>query len=102
MTRPEYVTIQGTGAWLVKVWVQPGARKSEAAGLYQGRLRLKIAAPAVDDKANKAVVRFLAGLLGVKPGCVRLESGRASRGKTLVVQSGAEPIWPQDAAGDNA
>ena len=37
------------------VWVQPGAKKSAVVGTYQGRLKLKIQAPPVDGKANKAV-----------------------------------------------
>jgi len=94
--------MQRPGVWLLKVWVQPGARTNELAGVYQGRLKLKITAPAVDDKANKAVVQFVARVLGLKIGKVRLENGRTSRGKMLVVESDVEPAWPLDAAGDNA
>jgi uncharacterized protein (TIGR00251 family) len=61
------------------------------AGLYQDRLKLKLAAPAVDDKANRELVRFVASLVGVRASAVRLEQGRASRKKTLCIESDAEP-----------
>ena len=73
--------------------VQPGAKKSELAGEMEGRLKLRIAAQAVDNKANKAVVVFVAKLLGVRPRNVRLESGDMSRKKTLVVSDIREFDW---------
>jgi len=39
--------------------VQPNARQTAVAGCYGDALKLKIAAPAVDDKANRAVIDFL-------------------------------------------
>ncbi len=77
------------------VWVQPGAKKSAVVGTYQGRLKLKIQAPPVDGKANKAVEQFVAKLLGLRPTQVHLESGHASRSKTLLIQTDGIPAWHQ-------
>lgn len=97
--RPEFLTPAGEGLWRLAVWIQPGARKSEVAGAYQGRLKLRIQAPPVDGKANKAVQQFVAGLFGLRPSQVRLENGQTSRGKTLLLESSEEPAWQQMLSG---
>ena len=94
MARPAYVRQVSEGAWMVDVWVQPGARADRAEGLRDGRLKVRLMAPPVEGKANKAVVAFVAGLLGVRPRQVRLEAGHKDRRKTLLVESDTEPAWP--------
>ncbi|MEF2144454.1 MAG: DUF167 domain-containing protein [Desulfovibrionaceae bacterium] len=93
MERPEPVRPDGKGGWLMKVWVQPGAKKSELAGLYQGCVKVRLGAPAVDNKANKALVRFMAKVLGLKVRQVSLRDGQASRCKTLLIETEQEPRW---------
>lgn len=90
---PPWAKSLGDGAWHLFVYVQPGAKKSEVTGTAEGRLRLRIAAQAVDNKANKALIVFLAKLLGVKQNRVRLESGGTSRKKTLKVSDLTELDW---------
>ena len=48
------------GLYRLMVWVQPGAKKDQVAQLYQDRLKVRINAPPVDNKANKALIKFLA------------------------------------------
>lgn len=92
---PAYVRPSGAGGWLVRVWVQPGAKRSELAGMYQDSLKIRLAAPAVDNKANTALVEYVAALLGLKRSQVVLETGHASRGKTLRITNDAMPAWPE-------
>lgn len=75
------------------VYVQPGAKKSEVSGEMDGRLRLRIAAQAVDNKANKALTVFMAKILGVRPNRVSLEAGDMSRKKTLRISDVSELDW---------
>jgi uncharacterized protein YggU (UPF0235/DUF167 family) len=75
------------------VWVRPGAGKSECAGLQEDRLRIRLAAPAVDNKANEALTAFVAGRLGLRLSRVRLASGRAGRKKRLFLDVEEEPDW---------
>lgn len=93
MAEPEYVRSLGPGVWAVEVRVLPGARRSAVDGLHGCRLKLRISAPAVEGKANKAVVEFLAGVLGVKKGQVSIVRGETSREKTVRVEAEA-PTWP--------
>jgi uncharacterized protein len=94
---PVYVRKTGEGEWRMRVWVQPGAKRDELAGLHQEHLKIRLGAPAVDNKANQALIAFVAGLLGLKRGQVSLETGHTSRQKTLRVEAGAEPVWPDPA-----
>ena len=91
--RPVYVRPAGPRQWLLTLWVQPGAKRSEVLGPHEGRLRLKIQAPPVEGKANKAVTRFVAELLGLRASQVRLESGQSSRSKVLLIEHPEEPAW---------
>jgi len=78
--------------WLIAVHVQPGAKKSGAAGLHGGALKLRIAAPPVEGKANEALVAFVAGALGVPRRAVSVVKGASSREKLLLVaDASADP-----------
>jgi len=65
--------------------VQPGAARSELAGMHGGALKLRVAAPPVDGAANAELIRFLAALLGVSRARVALVSGSSGRRKAVVV-----------------
>lgn len=92
-TLPDYIQTQGPGAWRLMVWTQPGAKSDQVAGIYQGRLKIRVGSPAVDGKANKALTTFLAKRLGVKKSQVTLAQGQTNRKKTLLVQAEMEPDW---------
>jgi len=78
--------------WLLELHVQPGAKTTEAVGEHGGRLKLKISAPPVDNKANVHLLAWLAAQLGVPKSAVRLVRGETSRQKTVAV-SGVETPW---------
>ena len=70
----------------VRIHAQPRARRSEIAGIYNGALKIKIAAPPVDDAANSAIIDFFAALLDVPKSRVSIAAGLKSRDKTLLVK----------------
>jgi uncharacterized protein len=63
----------------------PGAASSCLAGLAGGVLRVRVAAPAVEGKANAALLSFLAGRLGLRPWVLRLAAGEHGREKLVVI-----------------
>ena len=64
--------------------VRPAAPKDELLGWNPaGELRVSVAAPPAEGKANKRLVAFLAKRLSVKRGEIRIESGEQSRTKIL-------------------
>jgi hypothetical protein len=77
--------------WALALHVQPGAKRSAAAGLHGERLKLRIAAPAVDGRANEALIAFVAANLGVPKACVAVAKGERSREKLVVVSGECDP-----------
>jgi len=74
--------------------VQPGASRTEVAGLHGDALKIRLAAPAVDGRANAALVRYLAGEFGVAVRNVVIERGETSRRKVVRITAPAkEPGW---------
>jgi uncharacterized protein len=73
------------GAVTVSVRVQPRASKDEIAGEMGGALKVRLRAPAVEDRANEALVEFLAELLKTRRTAVRILSGERSRTKRIEV-----------------
>lgn len=82
-----YLSARGDKAVVLNLYVQPKASKSRLVGLHDGCLKLAIAAPPVDGKANKQVLKFLATTLGVASRDLILKSGAQSRKKQVVVTS---------------
>jgi uncharacterized protein (TIGR00251 family) len=80
------ITIRETSEGVsFQVRVIPGASKNEVAGIQDGALKVKLTAPPVEGKANRACVEFLAGLLGVRRSALAITSGEKSRKKTVSV-----------------
>jgi uncharacterized protein (TIGR00251 family) len=75
----------GQGAALT-IRVTPRARKTEIAGVLEdGTLRIRIAAPPVDGKANKALIAFLASVLGVRKSKIEIVAGLKGLDKIISV-----------------
>lgn len=83
-----------SGAWLradgvhvvLSLHVQPGARKTEIAGLHGEALKIRLAAPPVDGKANECLIGFLAKTLGIAQRNIELVGGATSRAKRVRVE----------------
>jgi len=70
----------------IQLHVQSGASKTELAGRYGDALKIRVASPPVEGKANREVIRYLAQILEVPRGSVALVRGAAGRRKTVAVQ----------------
>lgn len=71
---------------VLELHVQPGARRTEYAGMHGGRLKIRLAAPPVEGRANEALVEFIARELKVPKRQVRIDAGLSSRQKRVVVE----------------
>ncbi|HEX9434113.1 MAG TPA: DUF167 domain-containing protein [Burkholderiales bacterium] len=71
---------------ILELQVQPGAARSEFAGEHGGRVKLRLAAPPVEGKANAALIEFLAAYFGVPKRNVRIAAGLKSRRKRVVIE----------------
>jgi uncharacterized protein (TIGR00251 family) len=72
--------------------VQPGAKRSEIAGLHGEALKIRLAAPPVEGRANEALQKFIAELFEVPLRQVELKRGAQSRHKVVAISgSKVEP-----------
>ncbi|HAF45972.1 MAG TPA: YggU family protein [Gallionellaceae bacterium] len=72
--------------------VQPGAKRTEVAGLHGDALKLRLAAPPIEGRANEALLRFIADTFGVPLRQVELKQGGQSRHKVVAISgSKVEP-----------
>lgn len=75
---------------ILHLYIQPSV--TEASGLYNDRLKIKIKAPPRDGEANEAVIEFMAKILGVAKKNVFLIRGESSRQKDLLVELPPEKV----------
>ena len=84
MAPPSWLTVKNQDV-IIDIHAQPGAKRSAVVGEHGGRLKIAIASPPIDGKANSALITFLAKTLGVSKSSVSILSGETSRQKRLIV-----------------
>ena len=83
---------------IVRVRVQPRAKKNALAGQIEQEWKLLLTAPPVEGRANQACIEFLARGLGIAQSRVRLLSGEKSRHKVLELDGVSEEEFVRFAA----
>lgn len=76
---------QNAEGYTLSIHAQPGAKRSEVAGLHGERLKIRLAAPPVEGRANDALVAFIADALDLPRSKVRILKGESSREKIVAV-----------------
>lgn len=69
----------------IEIYVQPGASRTELAGTHAGLVKIRVAAPPVENAANRALIEFLAALLSVPRRSVTVISGNTHRRKLVEI-----------------
>lgn len=65
--------------------VQPGAKRTDVAGLHGEALKIRLAAPPIEGRANEALLKFIAESFGVPVRQVELKQGGQSRHKVVAI-----------------
>ncbi len=88
----------GRGEIRFDVRLTPRAAFDRVDGVAGGALAVRVAAPPVDEAANRSLVRLVARELGVRPSAVRITAGATSRRKTIAIEGVAREAilarWP--------
>jgi uncharacterized protein (TIGR00251 family) len=72
--------------WELRIHVQPGASRTELGGTFGDAIKVRVAAPALEGRANRALVEFLAALLSVPRSRIAILSGEHGRDKRVLIQ----------------
>jgi hypothetical protein len=84
----DYSWCRRTGeGWQISIHAQPGAKKNEVVGAHGDALKIRIASPPVDGRANEALIAYLATLLDMPRAEVSLLRGESSRRKVIFISS---------------
>ncbi len=86
MTAP-WLRQEASGNFTLSLHIQPGAKRTEVAGRHGEALKIRLAAPPTDGKANDCLIGFLAEVLGVPRAQVELLGGATSRFKRVRVRN---------------
>lgn len=78
-----WLQITGKGDLQLTVHVQPGAKTTSCAGIHGDALKIRLAAPPVDGKANQALISWLAKTLDCPQSALDLIRGQTSRRKVI-------------------
>lgn len=65
--------------------IQPGAKRTNIAGLHGEALKIRLAAPPIEGRANEALLKFIAEFFGVPLRQVELKQGGQSRHKVVAI-----------------
>ncbi len=76
---------QARGTVTFPVCVQSRASRDEIAGVIKGAMKIRLGAPAVENRANEALVEFLATVLKTSKSAVRIRSGERCRTKQVEI-----------------
>jgi uncharacterized protein (TIGR00251 family) len=76
---------------ILTLHVQPGAKKTEIAGLHGDALKIRLAAPPVEGQANSRLIAYLAERFGVPQRNIVLKHGETSRRKVITVSGSRTP-----------
>ena len=74
----------------ISIYVQPRASKTAIAGMHDGCVKVRLAAPPVDGAANAALIEFVAERLCIAKSQVRIVAGQTSRRKVVEVHQVSE------------
>lgn len=83
---PEIAENPVAGTVTFAVRVQPRASRDEVVGIVEGALKIRLQAPAVENRANEALVEYLAQLLKRPKSAVRILGGERSRIKRIEIR----------------
>jgi uncharacterized protein (TIGR00251 family) len=86
---PSCLTRHGERLWLA-VSVVPNAKRTGVDGLHDGALRVRLAAPPVDGKANEVLTHWVADGLDLPRRAVTLVRGQTARRKWLEIDGPQE------------
>ena len=75
---------------VIRVRVIPNAKENDVVGRVGSTVRLKVAAPAIDGRANNELCRFLADFFEVRPRSVKIVRGEKGREKTVEIEGRPE------------
>lgn len=71
----------------IKLYIRPGAAETRVEGIYQDRIKIRINASPEKGRANKELIKFIAGILSIPKSRISITSGKTSNYKEIQINS---------------
>ena len=71
----------------IRLYIRPGAAETRVEGTYQDRIKIRISAPPEKGRANKELIKFIAGILSIPKSRISIASGKTSNYKEIQINS---------------
>jgi uncharacterized protein (TIGR00251 family) len=85
---------------VIKVKIVPGSSKDKIIGIYNNALKIAIAAPPVEGKANKKCIAYLAKYFDVAKSKIEIISGQTSKNKLIKIYDISQKDFLDKVTGD--
>lgn len=85
MTQEVPEIVETSNGIILQVYIKPRSKKSSIIGVRNGSIVLKVQAPPVDEKANKACIKLIASMLGLPSSYCKLISGQHAKEKRILL-----------------
>ncbi len=72
---------------IIKLVVKPNSKVTDVCGVYLNRIKIKLAAPPEKGKANRELIRFIAGKIDVPKKFIKIISGVRSNYKEISIKT---------------
>jgi len=71
----------------IRLYIRPDAAETRVEGIYQDRIKIRISAPPEKGRANKELIKFIAGILSIPKSRISIASGKTSNYKEIQINS---------------
>lgn len=71
----------------IKLYIRPGAAETRVEGIYQDRIKIRINVSPEKGRANKELIKFIAGILSIPKSRISITSGKTSNYKEIQINS---------------
>ena len=72
---------------IIKLIVRPNSKITDVYGIYLDRIKIRLAAPPEKGKANRELIKFISGRIGIPKKFIKIISGERSNYKEISVRS---------------
>ena len=91
--KPKPILMNARGT-LLKIYLQPRAKKNEIKGFHGEELKITLNTPPIDNRANEALIEFLSDVFQIPKRQISIQSGHRSRHKTILFSGISESEFP--------
>jgi len=89
------ISLKLMGTDIIRIYVRPNSSETKIEGLYNNNIKIKIGSSPEKGKANKELVNFISGIIGIPKSRIEIISGITSNYKTIRIDGGEDTDYSE-------